>query len=307
MKTLIPMKPYKLSEADLDNLRYPVICQPKLDGFRCVIRNGKALSYSLKPIRNKFVRDWLEHNFSVHGKFWTLIDGELMLRDRTSSFQQIQSAFNSFAGAPNFQFHIFDNVPRDHFDYPFVARGVGYWRPEWCDVDSRLVNVINIKCSDKNDVLHMEKQMLSYGYEGIIIRDPNAPYKFGRSTLKEGYLLALKRFTDAEAKIIGAYPLERNLNEAEVNAHGLLERSSSQLYKFADNLLGGFTVVGLNGPFKGVEFNVGSGFTNAQRVEFWREPSISSGRIIKYKYQACGSDKKPRQPIFLGFRSKEDL
>src|SRR5690606_28483163 len=54
-----------------------------------------------------------------------------------------------------------------------------------------------------SDVLDYESTCLARGYEGVMLRDPDGPYKFGRSTLREGTLLKLKRFEDAEAVVIG--------------------------------------------------------------------------------------------------------
>jgi DNA ligase-1 len=312
MKTFRPTKPYKLQESDLDNLSYPVIIQPKIDGFRCVIYEGKALSYSLKPIRNHFTRTKLESFFKDKPY---LIDGELTLV--AGNFQSIQSAFNSYGGEPDFRYTVFDAVTQvTYLCLEYYKRVV----PNVELIDRRLKWIDHTMAYNKSMVLAAEDYYLKLGYEGIIIRSPNAPYKFGRSTLREGYLLALKRFTDAEAEVIGAYPLERNCNEAGTNAHGLMERSSAQGNKYVDNLLGGLTVRGINGTFKDVVFNIGSGFTEKQRENLWYRygnemlalvdrhiDTMIQGSIIKYKYQAVGSKDKPRQPIFLGFRSKDDL
>lgn len=297
-----PMKPYKISEADLDKLSYPVVAQPKYDGIRCVIYRNRALSYSLKPIRNHHIRTTLESEFA--GINWPLIDGELMLVDYNATFQQIQSAVNRYDGGPQFRYIIFDcaqTTSQTLLGASFLSRSYLF--------DSRVLphteNATNIICYNKQDVLLHEQTVLAWGYEGIILRGIHAPYKFGRSTLREQALLALKRFEDAEAEIVGAYPLERNYNEAEANAHGLTERSSAQSGKFTVPLLGGFIVRGINGTFKDVIFNVGSGFTNKQRKDYWH--MHLRGSIIKYKYQSIGAKDKPRMPIFLGFRSTLDM
>jgi DNA ligase-1 len=301
LKNFRPMKPCKITEKDLDNLTYPVIVQSKLDGFRCVLLEGKALSYSLKPIRNVYTRTKLEEYF---GKHYKVIDGELLLK-KENTFQDIQSAFNSVEGEPKFEYYTFDcfqNGPTQSF----MDRHALFFADE--DDNDYIKNTTNIWCYNKEDVLNHEKQVLDWGYEGIIIRKPfdPSPYKFGRSTLKEGYLLALKRFTDAEAEILGAYPLQRNLNVAEINEHGLTERSSAQANKYDDNLLGGLMVRGINGQFKGVEFNIGTGFTEKQRIDLWQNYT-RYGKIVKYKYQSVGSKDKPRLPVFLGFRHEDDL
>lgn len=54
------MKPM-LSATLEDPLRltWPVLGSPKLDGLRCIIKDGMALSRNLKPFRNKFVQEQL--------------------------------------------------------------------------------------------------------------------------------------------------------------------------------------------------------------------------------------------------------
>ena len=54
-------------------------------------------------------------------------------------------------------------------------------------------------------------------------------------------------------------------------------------------------------------FSVGSGFTDAQRLDFWRNAESLIGKVIKYKSFTVGVKDKPRFPIFLGFRHKDDL
>lgn len=60
-------------------LPFPVLATPKLDGIRCLKIGGKALTRSLKPISNRFVREWIEDNLPDG------VDGELMLRNDTFS------------------------------------------------------------------------------------------------------------------------------------------------------------------------------------------------------------------------------
>ena len=55
----------------------------------------------------------------------------------------------------------------------------------------------------------------------------------------------------------------------------------------------------------GVEFEIGSGFTAEQRLDFWANKYI--GEIVKYSYFEVGAKDKPRFPTYLGFRSKDDM
>ena len=69
------VKPMLAVDADIENIKYPVLCSDKLDGIRCIILNGVAYSRSLKPIRNKYVQDLFGRE-EFNG-----LDGELVVGD----------------------------------------------------------------------------------------------------------------------------------------------------------------------------------------------------------------------------------
>jgi DNA ligase-1 len=66
-------------------------------------------------------------------------------------------------------------------------------------------------------------------------------------------------------------------------------------------------VKGLNGEYKDVEFKIGSGFDDAERIRIWNERDRYLGLIVRFKYFPLGSKDKPRFPTFEGWRSKEDM
>lgn len=286
------MKPCAITEDDLDKIKYPVIVQPKIDGIRCLVLDGQALTYSLKPIPNKYTREYLERTV---GKF--NLDGELILIE--GNFQDIQSAFMSREGEPNFIYFVFDAVQGNDYETRFVNASY--------EKILQIYHCEYILAKSKLEVLLWESMYVNkLGHEGIILRSPHGLYKYGRSTLKEGYLLKLKRFVDAEAVILEKYSLEINTNFLGENEHGLSKRSSHKAGKVSADMLGGLVVRGINGTYKDKQFNVGSGFTEKQRIDIWNQKLTN--KIIKYKYQSVGSTtEKPRMPIFLGFRDEKDL
>jgi DNA ligase-1 len=58
---------------------------------------------------------------------------------------------------------------------------------------------------------------------------------------------------------------------------------------------------------EGIEFNIGTGFTAAQRVEFWGQQRELLGTSVKFKSFQHGVKDAPRHPVFLGFRHKDDM
>jgi DNA ligase-1 len=137
------------------------------------------------------------------------------------------------------------------------------------------------------------------GYEGVILRAPHAPYKFGRSTVREGYLLKVKRFQDSEAQIIGYEEEMHNGNEATINALGYTERSSHAENRTGKGTLGALVVRDL---VTKVEFKIGTGFTPAERLKIWALRHEHLDDVVKYRFFPVGVKDKPRHPSFLGFR-----
>lgn len=65
--------------ANLNSLPYPLFASVKLDGIRCVIKDGVALSRTLKPIRNQYIQSLLGRP-EFNG-----LDGELIVGDPAAS------------------------------------------------------------------------------------------------------------------------------------------------------------------------------------------------------------------------------
>lgn len=282
------MKPMLACEANLKVLKFPVLASPKLDGVRALVRDGVVLSRSLKPIPNRHVQT-LYGRPELEG-----LDGELILGDPTNpeTYRRTVSAVMTIEGDPDVDFHVFDRWDRD-YPYNEVALSYGLTIP----VCSTLIRTME-------ELEEYEVALLDKSYEGVILRDPQSPYKFGRSTVKEGYLLKLKRFADSEAEIIDFEELMHNQNEAHINETGHTERSTKQDGLLPAGTLGALVVRDIQ---SGVEFKIGTGFAAAERQKFWNLRASLRGLLVKYQYFPTGSKEKPRFPSFQGFRHRIDL
>ena len=297
MKKIKPMLASAVT--DINNLRFPLLASPKLDGIRAVIINGVVMSRSLKPIPNAHVQALFgRHEYGG-------LDGELIVGDPYSPtvFRDTTSAVMSRDGEPDVMFHIFDDMTNPQL--PFVQRYTQAYPQVYsrdCDKQMRVVKQHYIQ--NTSDLERLESAWLAAGYEGIMLRDPKGPYKFGRSTLKEGYLLKLKRFCDSEAEIIGFAEQMHNGNEATRDALGNVERSACKSGLSGKGTLGALQVKDIN---TGVEFDIGTGLDDATRVEIWANMDRYRGQLVRYKYFPSGSKDKPRFPVFQGFRDARDL
>jgi DNA ligase-1 len=293
---------------DLADLKFPVIASPKLDGIRAMIVNGKLVSRTFKPIPNTYISKILER-LCPEG-----IDGELIVGD---TFQKTTSAVMKKGDVPcDFIYHVFDwclppgpkNGAGSLGGFEFRFQRLQEWAS--ATVSAGFVEVVEHHRLDSLEgVLDAEERYLAAGYEGVMVRDPSGPYKMGRSTTREGYLLKIKRFLDNEAVIYALEEQEENTNEAEKDAFGRTKRSSAKVGKIGKDTLGKFLVRGINGQFEGVDFAIGTGegLTQELRQEIWNDQDDYIGRIVKYRHQPHGAKDKPRLPIFTGFRAKEDM
>ncbi len=276
------------SAINLELIKYPVYCSPKLDGIRCVIRGGIGLSRKLKPIPNVHVSKMLS-------TCQDNLDGELILPGKT--FNEIQSAIMSEDGIPKFQFHVFDLIS----DKPYIERMVDLAElklPKFCH------KILPKKIRNEKEILAYEAECVeTNGYEGIMIRSPNGPYKFGRSTAKQGYLSKMKRFEDAEAKIIGFEEMMHNDNEKTKDELGHSKRSHKKAGMTPAGVLGAFIVE----MEDGTQFKVSTGMTAEDRANYWNTQDDILGKLVKYKFQESGAKNLPRFPVFLGIRHADDM
>lgn len=289
-------RPMLASNAVIEKLTYPLLVSAKFDGIRTLIIDGNPVTRNLKDISNIFIRNVLSRTFkNVPG----ILDGELVC----GNFQETSSAVMRFDGEPNFKYCVFDYV-KDDAKRPFIER-IKEMHTLLMKIESTYVMIVKSEIvNDYTTLLKFEELYLLQGYEGLMSRTFQSPYKFGRSTVNEGYLLKLKRFTDAEAIIIGFEELLHNANDKSTDLLGYSERSSCKDGMIGMNILGSIQVRDLK---SGVEFSIGSGFTAEQRREIWDNQSSYIEEIVTYKSQLSGVKDLPRFPVFKGFRSEDDL
>lgn len=298
------MKPMLSGKCDdVTKIRFPVLASPKLDGIRALVLNGVVLSRSLKPIPNDHVQQLFG---DLEG-----YDGELIvgMSNSPTAFRDTTSGVMTKEGKPNVTFSVFDN---------FLASGTFSQRFATIKERPGVIRLPHHYCIIPGQILELEQDYLLTGFEGLMLRDPNGPYKQGRSTEREGYLLKLKRFEDSEALVLGMEEKMHNDNPAKVNALGHTERSSHMENMVPMNILGALIVRDVK---TGVEFNIGTGFDDADRFKIWhdglqqahvKKTKTDGGavvlfncpmQLVKYKYFPTGSKDKPRFPTYLGIRS----
>ena len=133
--------------------------------------------------------------------------------------------------------------------------------------------------NDAQKIRDMAKMYVDDGYEGIMLRHPKTSYEFKRSDS----LLKFKFFDEADLDVVGM-----------VEGAGKYE-----------GMLGALVCNGvIDGKY--IETEVGTGFTDDQRNEFWLNKDTLVGRLAEIKFQEISSDSTGkfslRFPVFLKFK-----
>lgn len=313
------MKPLLACGCCLENLRYPVLASPKLDGVRCIIIGGVAMSRNMKPIPNEHVQKLFGRK-ALNG-----LDGELVVGSPTAPdcFNTTMSGVMSRDGEPDVQFHVFDAVGPAKFSERLEYAMYRIWRASAGRIGT-LNSVEHITIRNREELDVYEEEQVQLGYEGIMLRDPDGGYKHGRSTVKEGILMKVKRFDDAECLVVGASEEMANTNEQTRDELGRSKRSKHKAGMVGKGTLGLLHVMDLK---SGVFFDIGTGFDAATRAALWsayradladgygssmpaadliKKPGHLLGRISTYKHQPAGKKDKPRFPVWKGFRDARD-
>jgi DNA ligase-1 len=284
-------------------LTFPKMASPKLDGIRGTVHAGILRSRSLKDIPNVHVqkkfaglREGLDGEFIVGDPYGPEV------YDRT---RRVIMESGKKTNADDVRYYVFDSQPQDDA-LPFHVRYDSL--PNAAAGKTDVIVVPHIVISNLEELEQYENAMLSKGFEGVMLRDPVGPYKHGRSTEAEGWLVKVKRYVDDECRVLSCYEEMGNNNESFTNELGRTARSASKAGKTGNDTLGGFNAVGLTGKYKGVEFQVAvSSLKHPERKAIWDTRDEQVGKILTYKWFPIGSEEKPRHPMFKNWREVIDM
>lgn len=195
----------KKFEDEQDNLVYPLLCQPKLDGIRCICKkNGMWSRQGKEIISAPHIRNNLDYFFEIFPN--AILDGELYCDKFSKDFNKIVSLVKKTKpsrqdledSSISIQYHVYDYVSKGHMN--FRDR---HWELRM-DLEraslkaSSVIHLVNTyPCSDKETLDKYYGEFLEYGYEGQMIR-LDKPYEHKRSK----HLLKRKEFIDAEFEVV---------------------------------------------------------------------------------------------------------
>ena len=276
----------KLIEVKLDGVRVLTIVYPDGNVVQ-YSRNGKEL-LNFENIKKQFAKV----ASSITKPY--VFDGEVM----SSSFQDLMKQVyrKSNVNADDATLYLFDLIPLENFQR-------GFWETnqkirsmmlrKWYEDNESSFDLGNIKILAHETINLNTKEgqqifkkinqtAIDGGYEGIMIKDPLAPYECKRSHA----WLKLKPFIDVSLEVI-------NVEEGTGRNVGRL---------------GALVCEGLDDG-KNITVNVGSGFTDIDRDNFWNNSSNIVGQIVEIRADGITLNQDGtyslRFPRFIRFRGFE--
>lgn len=283
---------------DMETLKYPLLASYKLDGIRCIFKDGQMYTRALKQFPNIQLRKRFESLIKYSKVHNIILDGELLAKSLT---------FNELSGLtrqldkeiPNdLYFYCFDIVKNENFEQSFKNR----LHNLYTNLDY-LKTVKQRVLYNVDEVNEYYQEALEWGCDGLILRDPSGRYKFGRGTIKEGLIFKMKPFETFDAKIIDVTQATevRQGAEKKINELGRSVTSKKKDDRILINKASAFVVL-----YKGKELKVTIAMTDEEKEEVWKNKSKYIGRWIEYKGMLTGSKDLPRHPNFIRFRDDKE-
>jgi len=252
-----------------------VFVEPKLDGIRCfaIVKNGEARLFARS---GKLIPNFDNTIGTALAQLGDgCYDGELMGEDFVSLMRQAYRKED--VDVSNTYLALFDYLPLEEWEnnetvmtcedrYCLLCDRLARLRSDYIQVVERH------QAEEYPHIKQLHDRFVGLGFEGAMIKDPYAPYKFGR-----GYeVMKFKEFHDVDLIIEG-------LDEGTGRHKGRL----------------GAVVV----DYKGTEVKVGSGFSDELRQAVWDDPNGFICRMIEVRYQEVTPDGSLRFPTFVCFRN----
>lgn len=248
----------------------PYLIQPKLDGERCralVLDTGVTLLSSEQHVITS-----VPH---INSAIWNLhlpigmeLDGELY--QHGEDFSEIHSRVGRTASLhldyESISYHIFDIID----EQACQADRIKYLNR--LPLASPLVRVPTDVAVDVEEVLYWLESFTDHEYEGIIIRELNAPYIRRRSPL----IMKFKPKKSDYYQIIDY--------KEEISKDGVPKNTLGALFCTSD---------------EGTVFSVGSGFTADQRQHYWKHREELIAKVCHIQYQNITTNGVPRFPVFV--------
>jgi len=293
LSATVPMDP-ATGDFDWACVPLPVYVSLKYDGYRAMVQGGVLISRNGLPVRNKDLQ-------ARYGRpEYEGLDGELVDGPPSApgAFGRTSSVVKKAdADASKTKFYVIDACIPDGppmSERIFALREADHgWADEFGKPTAVLIKQTIIRALPQ--LQSYEAKAVASGWEGVMLRRadqgpyPQKPGKSNRSTLNEFFLARLKRFEHGEAEILATHPLRHNVN-TERTARGARSTKKSGIVTDA-RLVGSAT---LKDKTTGVEFDTNVNGDALRAWAGWQNPTQWRGKVVRYKWQVCGTKDRPR-------------
>jgi len=298
----------KAGSPGLETLNYPRFGSFKIDGSYCFTFNGELYSRNLILHPNRFLRKRLAPLLDLKDMVFM---GELF--DPSGEFTDSQSITRSHAADIGcMTMFVFDCLPLKVFTtggngLRYFYRYNTYKRMMESLSHEFIQPVYQEMLVDVGQAQILFDRSISAGHEGIVTRDPNAYYKYGRLTARENDCFRHTRFERCDAILLEV--VEAKKRRDGVEPPKLLDGRAHRSFKKDDYSLAGtagsLRVRDEQGREYGVGFGVG--WTDARKREVWEQRHKLQGCCVEVEYKPDGMKDLPRQPKLVRFREDKDV
>ena len=227
-----------------------------------------------------------------------VLDGEVM----SANFQDLMKQVHRKDGkqSKDAVLHLFDMCPLSEFQkgmwdktQSFRSQAVKAWVDQHKDVLKHVQTLdwedVDLDTQEGQDrFVELNKAAVDGGYEGVMIKDPEAPYECKRT---HSWLKA-KPFIEVTLNVVA---VEEGTGRNEGRLGAVIVEGEDDGYNY--------------------KLNCGSGFTDSQRDEFWTERDSLIGNLIEIRADARTQSQDsetyslrfPRFKCFRGFEAGEKV
>jgi DNA ligase-1 len=287
----------------------PMMASYKLDGMRCIFKNGEMLSRQFKPIANKQLNDRFAPLKKLSLERGEIYDGELYSHEL--NFQELMHycRTDDLLDEPlpeSINFYCFDVlVGTDILSAQNASAESRYETieemgtmniPHFCALRQKII-------STPEQAKELFEEAIADGFEGLILKDPNSLYKFGRISIPSGNGYKFKPYQTFDARIMGveqATEVDPTV-ERKVGELGYHKTSRKKGDRIPIEKASAFRV-----RYKDKEVKVSLAMTDEEKEKIWREKDSYTGKYIEYKAMLVGAKDLPRHPVFIRFREDKD-
>lgn len=224
-KTRSPMLAKKYEAINPKNIKFPYLIQRKYNGLRCIIEYGEfevgvglfskiaccvkmfsktGKEYYVEHLWNKLVDLYKESDFKN-----IILDGELyvhgesinIIKSRVPMFINGNTLSETSLEVDPVKYIIYDILDKDHLNMSQVERISKirdiFGKYMWDDLEDVLLADTQI-VNNYEEALEYRDKFINEGFEGAMLRSPNAIYQFKRTS----DLIKLKRIWETECLIL---------------------------------------------------------------------------------------------------------